>query len=268
MTTVLKDISYGAHERNVIDIYIPDNPKNSSGLVLIIHGGGWVSGDKSIHLPDAEYWSGLGYICGIMNYRFVSENVDVFDELDDITAALKTAKDVCKNHNINLRRVLLSGGSAGAHLSLMYACTKAGESPLTPVAAFCRCPPVDLSAPDCLMGASGEFEEWKYGVLSYCCAAKITKSTFGSSGIQNALKRISPINYVNDQCVPTAVCNGIHDELVPYNQVVRFLGILNNHNVRHDLIVYENSGHALDKDPSAEQKAKELMEEYITQYLY
>lgn len=264
--TVLKDIAYGKHERNKIDVYIPEKPQSRSGFILIIHGGGWTSGDKSIHIPDAEYWSEKGYICGIMNYRFVSETVNISDELDDITSALKKAKDVCREYGSDLTDLLLSGGSAGAHLSLLYAYTRQDVSPLKPAAVFCQCPPVDCAAPDFLTGISGEFEDWKNGVLSCCCGIKITKENFGSEEVKEALRNISPLKYVSASCVPTAVCHGIHDTIVPYNQAILFTEILEKYDVRHDLITYENSDHALDKDPDSDLKAKELMAEYLRSY--
>lgn len=264
--TVLKDVRYGEHERNVIDIYIPEDPVSKTGFILIIHGGGWTSGDKSIHTPDTEYWSRLGYICGTMNYRYVCESVNVFDELDDVDAALKKAKEVCAQYGADIKKLLLSGGSAGAHLSLMYAYTRYSSSPLAPVAAFCCCPPTDCSTPDFLMGISGEFESWKYEVLSYCCAEKITKETLNTKAVQAALKRISPISYISDACVPCAVCHGKSDELVPYCHTLVFLDMLKKHNIRTDLITFQNSGHALDKDPDALIESKKLMQIYLEEY--
>ena len=45
--SVLKDISYGNHERHVFDLFIPEKAENKSGVILLIHGGGWSNGDKS-----------------------------------------------------------------------------------------------------------------------------------------------------------------------------------------------------------------------------
>ena len=54
MNTVLKDISYGNHERQKTDIFIPKTVKSDSGLILFVHGGGWTEGDKSFHHKDSE----------------------------------------------------------------------------------------------------------------------------------------------------------------------------------------------------------------------
>ncbi|MCR5150962.1 MAG: alpha/beta hydrolase [Clostridiales bacterium] len=265
--TVLNDVSYGTHERNIVDIYIPDNPKTREGVVLIIHGGGWKTGDKSIHSADAQRLCSLGYISAAMNYRFVSESINISDELSDITAALQRIKEVCAQYGCNLTKVMLTGGSAGAHLSMLYAYTMTNKSPLEIVALFCSCPPVDCAAPDFLIGINGEFENWKYEVLSDCCSMKITKRNFMSPESQGALKNISPLKYISNSSVPIAVCQGKKDEIVPYNQVVSFVNRLKGMEVTCDLIIYENSGHALGMDPEAAEKANELMNEYIRLYL-
>ena len=87
--TILKDIPYGSHERHKLDIFMPENPKCTSGIILFIHGGGWVQGDKSGHHHDNDFFSNFGYITATMNYRYVDENTSAYDELDDITEALK-----------------------------------------------------------------------------------------------------------------------------------------------------------------------------------
>ena len=82
---------------------------------------------------------------------------------------MKTIKDKCAEYGFSIDKSILSGGSAGGHLSLMYAYTRIDEAPVTPVAVCAYCPAVKLETTDFLMGISGEFKEWKYGVLSAAC---------------------------------------------------------------------------------------------------
>ena len=263
---VLSDIPYGNHERQKLDILIPENAKCKSGVILFIHGGGWVEGDKSVHIEDARHFSDLGYISATMNYRYVSENTSVFDELDDITQALKAIKNECKKHGFNLKKLLLSGGSAGAHLALLYAYTRKKESPILPVAVCPYCPPVDCSAPDFLLGISGEFEDWKYSVLSKCCGIEINKATLLEPEQQSALKKISPQEYVSETCVPTAIFHGGLDEFIPFSHIEKFISILNKNGVKNDLLIYENSGHALDNDPDKSIQALGIIKKYAEMY--
>ena len=265
-TIIFNDVTYGDHERQRVDIFIPEKVKNVSGLILFIHGGGWVDGDKTVHHPDAQFFCNLGYVVASMNYRYVSENINIFDELDDITSALKAVKNKCFSHGLKPRRLILSGGSAGAHLSLMYAYTRQNEAPVTPVAVCAYCPGVNCAKPDFLLGISGEFEDWKYGVLSKACGTAVTKSDLLNIQQQTALLKISPEKYVSSDCVPTAVFHGRHDELVPLEQIKCFMDLLDSTGVKNDFLLYENSNHALDKDPETALQAKNIIKSYAEMY--
>ncbi len=264
--TVFPDVHYGTHERHRMDIFIPEKPKSQKGFILFIHGGGWHDGDKEIHRADAEFFCNLGYICATMNYRFVTDDLSVFNELDDISSALETIKNKCAEYGFYIEKVLLSGGSAGAHLALLYAYTRKEESPATPVAVCAYCPPVNCAKPDFLIGLPGEFEEWKHGLLSKCCGFTVNKENLLSPQSQKALKRISPEEYVSEAVVPTAVFHGDNDELIPFEHIKSFVALLNEKGVKNDFLVYENSGHLLDKTCETAAKAKEIIKNYAEMY--
>ena len=264
--TILKDIPYGSHERHKLDIFIPEKPKCTSGVILFIHGGGWVQGDKSGHHHDNDFFVKSGYITATMNYRYVDENTSVFNELDDITEAVKAIKIECLKYGFNLEKLLLSGGSAGSHLALLYAYTRTEEAPITPVAVSPYCPPVDCSKPDFLMGISGEFEDWKYGVLSKCCGVEINRENLLNPPQQEALKKISPQEYISKNCIPTAIFHGKLDELIPFSHIEKFINTLSEKGIKNDLLIYENSGHALDKDPEVAQQTRIVIQDYAEMY--
>ncbi len=260
------NIAYSEHERQKFDLFIPKDKKSDTGIILFIHGGGWNSGDKSAHYGDAQFLCNLGFFCATMNYRYVSDNISVSDELDDITSALKAIKEKCAEYGINAQKVILSGASAGAHLALLYAYTRLNEAEIPPVSACVWCPPVNCSAPDFLLGISDEFEDWKYDILSKCCAFKLTKNDFMGVEQQKALKKISPQKYVYENSVPTAVFHGKSDELVPLEHIHNFIRCLNENGVKNDFLLYENSGHALDKDPEISLQARIIIADYARKY--
>lgn len=262
---ILKDVAYGSHERQKMDIFMPREQK-SCGLILFIHGGGWTEGDKSAHESDALYFCNLGYLSASINYRFVSDDISVFEELDDITLALSVIKEKVAERGILAEKLILSGGSAGAHLSLLYAYTRREVSPIVPVAVCAYCPPVSCEKTDFLSGISEEFDGWKYGLLSKCCKCCIEKNTLLNEEQQKSLRKISPSEYVSGDCVPTAVFHGRNDDLVPIGHTYAFLKLLDENRVTNDLLVYENSGHTLDKDPETAMKAKEIIQAYAEKY--
>ena len=263
---VLKDLAYGTHERQRADVLIPAEVKATNGAIVFIHGGGWVEGDKSIHFEDAMHFCKLGYVSATINYRYVTEELTVFDELEDIATALAAIKAECTKYGLSLERVILAGGSAGAHLALLYAYTKRDKASVAPVAVCAYCPPVDCASPDFLMGISGEFEEWKYGVLSKCCGIEINKKNLLDAPQQEALKKISPQEHLSESTVPTAVFYAKKDELIPVAHIEKFLGLLAKNGMKSDCLIYENSGHALDKDPEIPPQTKRVIKTYAELY--
>ena len=263
---LLENIPYGNHERHYLDLFIPDKTVCENGIILFIHGGGWTDGDKTVHHSDARFFCERGFVSATMNYRFVTDDITVFDELDDITSALKTIKNECEKQGLRTEKLLLSGGSAGAHLALMYAYTRAHESPLPPVAVCAYCPPFDCTKPDFLMGNAGEFEDWKNIILSMGSGCKITKADFMNKQQQDALFNISPAKYISGDCVPTAIFHGRCDELIPIDHTYEFLHMLEQNGVENDFILYENSSHSLLDDPEAALQAKEMIITYAEKY--
>lgn len=265
--TIVYDIAYGEHERHKFDLFIPEKLKSRNGIILFIHGGGWSQGDKRGHYHDCDYFSRLGYLCATMNYRFVSDDFNVYAGLDDITAALKTIKCECEKYGVNAEKVILSGGSAGSHLSLLYANTRLKEAPVTPVAVCVWCPPVNCYASDFLMGISGEFEDWKYGILSKCCGVTVNKENFHNDRPQTALRKMSPAEYVTENHIPTAIFHGKQDAIVPFGHAEDYISLLNEKGIKNELVVYENSDHALDKDPESAIQARNILKKYAEMYL-
>ena len=264
---LFSDVSYGAHERHKFDIFIPEDVKKKSGAILFIHGGGWHDGDKSVHHKDCRYFCNLGYICATMNYRFVTDELTIFNELDDITCTIKKLKEFLSAKGYDVKNLILSGGSAGAHLSLMYAYTRVDEAPVNLAAVCAYCPPVNFAKPDFLVGLANEFEEWKYGLLSKCCGFTITKETLMNEPQQKVLYNASPEKYLSPDCIPTAIFYGKSDDLIPSPHIEEFIRLLNENNIKNDVLLYENSGHALDKDPETAQQAKDIIEKYAKMYL-
>ena len=83
---------------------------------------------------------------------------------------------------------------------------------------------------------------------------------------QEALEKISPETYVCEECVPTAVFHGKEDTLVPIKHTYNFIRLLNENGVKNDFLIFENSGHALDKDPETMQQSKNIIEAYAGMY--
>ena len=69
------DIAYGSREHNTYDLYLPVDAasKDSLALILYVHGGSWIGGDKNEHHGDCYKWVQRGYATATMNYSLLNE---------------------------------------------------------------------------------------------------------------------------------------------------------------------------------------------------
>src|SRR5690349_7373202 len=66
------DVPYGTHPRQVLDFWQAKS-KVPTPVVLLIHGGGWVNGDKSGYRGGVRRYLDAGISVVAINYRFVTE---------------------------------------------------------------------------------------------------------------------------------------------------------------------------------------------------
>lgn len=268
---LIENVRYGEHERNLVDIAFPENAKGDIDLVLMIHGGGWIGGDKEIYRNEIIEFAQSGVVSASISYRYISDEIHCEDMLDDIDSALKTIKTVAADRGVNIEKVLLTGLSAGGHLSLIYAYSRADSAPVTPAAVVAQSGPADMFSDEAVdaflydneMGS----EEFVAGLLSMLCGFKAGVEDRNLQAAIEAHRRVSPVCYVNGNTVPTVICHAENDRIVPFCNAVALEKILSENGVEHELVVYPTSGHCLEKDPECQQKTKELTALYIKKYL-
>lgn len=114
---------YGNHERNTFDVWLADSDEPTP-LVMYIHGGGFIGGDKSRYY-DSEDWVRLldaGISIAGINYRFMSEApFGIKASLNDSKRCLQYIRANAEKYNVDKNRIACSGGSAGAGTSLWLA---------------------------------------------------------------------------------------------------------------------------------------------------
>ena len=260
------DMAYGTHERQVVDLCIPDGASGDLGMVLFIHGGAWIAGDKESYEGGMNYGaSSLGIATASTNYRYLSENVDILDILDDIDAALAKIKAKGNEVGVNINKVLLTGDSAGAHLSLLYAYARKSTAPIAPVAVISNSGPTDLYDDNFYHNNALGDEAVISDLMSKACGQRFTYETKESA--KEALYRVSPIDYVSADCVPTVINHGNADSIVPFSNAQTLDALLTEYGVEHVLNVYEGADHDLGKDEAAKKRADELLFGYIDRFL-
>lgn len=122
---VIRDISYrDGGSRARLDIYRPEGVDLADAPVLIqVHGGGWTIGDKSQQgLLLMNRMAARGWVCVAINYRLAPKN-PFPAQIVDVKRAIAWVKENIASYGGDPSYVVLTGGSAGGHLSSLAALT-------------------------------------------------------------------------------------------------------------------------------------------------
>lgn len=261
-----RDLAYGNHERQVLDLNIPKENDGEIGLVLFIHGGAWIAGDKGSYKNGVKSASETyGFAGASINYRYMSDDIDFYDILDDIDAALECIKEKGAENGVNINKVLLTGDSAGGHLSLLYAYSRAQTAPITPAAVVSNSGPTDLFDENFYINNALGSPDVIADLFSNGCGQIFTYAEKASA--EEALKKASPVYYVNENTVPTVINHGMKDSIVPFSNAQALDTKLTEYGVTHYFNAYPNSDHDLGADAENKKIANDLLIEYCQKYL-
>jgi acetyl esterase/lipase len=119
---VKRNVPYAdpAHERQVFDVYAPQDAKNLP-VVFWIHGGGWQGGDKSEVYGKPQAFMDRGFVFVSTNYRLLP-SVDMATIVRDVAKSIRWTHDHIAEYGGDPKRLLIMGHSAGAQLAALV-CT-------------------------------------------------------------------------------------------------------------------------------------------------
>jgi triacylglycerol lipase len=110
---VLRDIAYGDDERHRLDVYLPLGADGPAPVVIFLHGGGFIRGDKADRYHVGDYFSRHGILAVLPNYRLGPRHRWPAGA-EDVAAALGWARAHVARHGGNPDHIVLVGESAGA----------------------------------------------------------------------------------------------------------------------------------------------------------
>lgn len=122
--STLPKTPYGRRDLHV-DIFRPDDEKVYPAL-LMIHGGGWNSGDKSLQVSMAQQIAKSGYVTIPVEYRLIPEAVYPAG-LHDVKTAIRWVRAHAAEYGIDPDRIAVSGCSAGAQLATLAGVTNGSK---------------------------------------------------------------------------------------------------------------------------------------------
>ncbi len=110
-----------------LDVYQPSGNGPFPG-VLIVHGGGWESGDRQMERPLAKHLAALGYVTVPVDYRLGGAG-RFPAALHDLKAAVRWLRAHAGDYRIDPERIAAVGGSSGGHLVALLGASN-GEAAL------------------------------------------------------------------------------------------------------------------------------------------
>ena len=270
------DIPYGEHEAHRFDLYLPaDASRESYGLVVYLHAGGFTAGDKSDDRERLQWFCSKGYVAVGINYAMPTEEDaahNVYSMSLDVQRAMSVVKAEAEKRGYPLDGMVIAGGSAGACLALIYAYRDADSSPIPVKAVISMVGPATFEPAFWMGNDTADYSDVEQAEaaavwLKMMTGADITTQMMQSGEYRNMQRLISPAMLVSEHSVPTLGAYGRLDKIVPFAVAEPLREALERCGVKHDFIVFQHSGHGLHRDKECAKLLYEKIDEYLATYL-
>jgi acetyl esterase len=253
---VTRDLPYGTDrdEELLLDVYRPPAATSPSPMLILIHGGGWASGDKERYEPFSRALAVAGFVVFDINYSLdLSVSPGYPRQVKDVDAALAWVQEHAAEFGGDTDRIAVAGGSAGGYLAAMLG-THAPS-----VRAV-----VSLSGPMDLMAAVADLRVAGASAPGQCApadcavlqrASERLRSLLGCDPLQcpeQLLREASPITYVTSDSPPFFLANGT-EESVPATQATLMASALRARGVPVELELVPGDEHSVEYVASVER---------------
>lgn len=114
------------HIYHQLDVYYPEGTTDKLPVIIDIHGGGWMYGDKELNKPYCLTLAKRGNVVFNISYR-LSPEVNPISQLKDIGYALKWVSEHLDDYPCDKSSICITGDSAGGMLSLFTAMLSVSE---------------------------------------------------------------------------------------------------------------------------------------------
>lgn len=128
-----RNVSYGNHPLQQMDVLFPEGYNKETPVVFIIHGGGFAAGVKEDFEMQAQLFRQQGFVVANLSHRLIdttgllslppvhlASDIKVTDELADVHAAVQRFISNASDWGVGTGKMYMAGHSAGAILSMLY----------------------------------------------------------------------------------------------------------------------------------------------------
>ena len=268
--TLQKDISYGELDSNKFDLYLPaDTSKDSYGLVVYLHAGGFTTGDKTDDASMLEWLCSKGYVAAGINYTLATETnaANVLTQSNEIKAAMPVVIEEAKKLGYNITEMTMAGGSAGGCLAMLYAYRDADEAPVPVKLLFEMVGPSSFYAEDWGIYGLDQSPEAAAGLFGIMSGVELTPEMITSGEYVELMRPISAFMWINENSCPSVLLYGTKDKVQPWNGVRHLVGALQDNGVDYKLFEAPHSGHGVQNDDAVMKAYMETVTEYLDKYM-
>lgn len=217
----LRDVAYveKGHERQKLDLYLPEKADGPLPVVVWVHGGAWQQGSKD-RCPAMRF-APNGYAVASINYR-LSQHAPFPAQIEDCKAAIRWLRANAKEYKLDPDHIGVWGASAGGHLVALLGCTcdcKELEGKLGNNEQSCKV--------QCVCDWFGP-TDFRPLIENSTGATGVVEKLLGGPIKDNAdkAKLASPITHVTKDDAPILIMHGDKDPLVPISQSESFTAAL------------------------------------------
>ena len=247
---VERNIAFGeAGRRNHLDIYRPAEDVEDAPVLLQVHGGAWILGQKEEQgIPLMQHLAAKGWVCVAINYRLSPRDAWPTQAVD-VKKAIHWIRQHIASYGGDPDYIAITGGSAGGHLTALTALTP--NTPEWQPGFEDADTSVQLAVPHYgvydLAGSTGTKAATQLRDLFL--AGWVMKKTWREA--PEVFEDASPILRITPDAPDFFVIHGAHDTLVPVDQARQFVARLRE--VSKRTVVYAElpgAQHAFDIFPS------------------
>lgn len=238
-----KEIVFVSREKRTLslDVFFPKDSKLNKGIaIMIIHGGGWRSGNRAQHHPLAERLASLGYTCFTPDYRLSTEALFPA-AVTDLKTAVRWIRDHASQYKIDASRLVALGFSAGGELAAFLGTT--GNLSLFEAVDD----KLDISSrPNAVIDIDGILSfihpESGEGDDSKRISAATYWLGYPKKENEKLWEAASPLTYAGSSTPPTLFINSSVDRMHAGRD--DYLKILNQFSIYSEVHIFENAPHS------------------------
>jgi acetyl esterase/lipase len=233
------NIAYDRHKETVLDILQPKAPaKGKRPGLLCIHGGGFVGGSKEQFVRNCLPYLEQGFVVVNVEYR-LAKAATAPAAVEDVLKAAQWFRQNVKRYNVDAKRIVATGASAGGHLALMVG--------MTPKSAKLG-KPAKVAAVVNFFGVT-DIADMLDGPHMHPSPVKWVPEQ--PKRLELA-RRVSPMTYVRRDVPPILTIHGDQDPTVPYEHGVNLTKALRDAGADAQLISVPGGKHGFPPQKMAE----------------